>query len=441
MATSAPAPTCNSTTNGNGISSGSGGEDSEQISKIGIGVSEGVGRNQLQSQGRDSILMSENSGAGNETNKKPQQQRLSKTQMKQSSLEGSDFTFGRQNSWRKRICERTRRSRSMEEDYGEKSAANVTACVDLIEKGLYLGNKDTACDIQWLKHHSITHILTIDSCPLPTKITDLPFVKTKYLQVTDMAHEDILQYFEETNRFIQQSICNEVIPGNVLVHCYYGVSRSATIVLAYLMHKYNISLEEALERVKSKREAIGPNHGFISQLKLYEKMGFHIDRNSPVYKRFRLHMAALKMKSVKVLPPPYTDVIRPDPALFSVRPEPVVYRCKKCRRILASGSNLLLHNEGKTPRWPAFLSEPEEGTTSFCTQMHFIEPIVWMREAGHNLQGKLHCPNALCKSKLGSFSWVMGCLCPCGAKVQPAFYLVPSKIDRSNSVLNLQITL
>jgi len=159
---------------------------------------------------------------------------------------------------------------------------------------------------------------------------------------------------------------------------------------------------------------------------------------------------------VKVLPPPYTDVIRPDPALFSVRPEPVVYRCKKCRlvtallkrkyyseiyfllfayciiyynyyyaalvnavekpksfsctsrRILASGSNLLLHTEGKTPRWPEFLTEQDEATTSLCTQMHFIEPIVWMREAGHNLQGKLHCPNALCKSKLGSFSWVMG---------------------------------
>ncbi|ODM91541.1 Dual specificity protein phosphatase 12, partial [Orchesella cincta] len=407
------APTCNPATNGNETSSGSG-EDSVKVSKSKIGATELVEGNQLKSQGRDSILMSDNTG--------------------------SDITFGRQSSWRKRICERTRRSRSMEEDYGENSV-DMTACVDLIEKGLYLGNKDTACDIRWLKHHSITHILTIDSCPLPTKITDLPFVKTKYLQVTDMAHEDILQYFEETNRFIQQSICNEVIPGNILVHCYYGVSRSATIVLAYLMHKYNISLEEALERVKSKREAIGPNHGFISQLKLYEKMGYHIDRSSPVFKRFRLHMAALKMKSVKVLPPPYTDVIRPDPALFSVRPEPVVYRCKKCRRILASGSNLLLHNEGKTPRWPEFLVEQDEATTSLCTQMHFIEPIVWMREAAHNLQGKLHCPNALCKSKLGSFSWVMGCLCPCGAKVQPAFYLVPSKIDRSNSVLNLQITL
>lgn len=112
--------------------------------------------------------------------------------------------------------------------------------------------------------------------------------------------------------------------------------------------------------------------------------------------------------TVKVLPPPYTDVVRTDPVVFSVRPEPVVYRCKKCRRIVASGSNLLLHKEGKTPRWTETLHDKEESTLAVCTQMYFIEPIIWMKEVGHSLQGKLHCPNTLCKSKLGSFSWVMG---------------------------------
>jgi len=144
MATSASAPKCNSATNGNEFSSGSG-EDSEKVSKI--GVSKVVGENQLKSQDRDSSIMSDSTGAGAETKKKiqqqpQQQQRLCKTQMKQSSLEGSDITFGRQNSWRKRICERTRRSRSVEEDYGENAVNSTSpACVDLIEKGLYLGKE------------------------------------------------------------------------------------------------------------------------------------------------------------------------------------------------------------------------------------------------------------------------------------------------------------
>lgn len=52
-------------------------------------------------------------------------------------------------------------------------------------------------------------------------------------------------------------------------------------------------------RVKEKRDAVGPNHGFLCQLKLYEKMRYQIDRNYPAYKRFRLHMAANKVKSGK----------------------------------------------------------------------------------------------------------------------------------------------
>lgn len=120
--------------------------------------------------------------------------------------------------------------------------------------------------------------------------------------------------------------------------------------------------------------------------------------------------------TVKVLPPPYTDVVRTDPVVFSVRPEPVVYRCKKCRRIVASGSNLLLHKEGKTPRWTENLHDKEESTLAVCTQMYFIEPIIWMKEVGHSLQGKLHCPNTLCKSKLGSFSWVLGTCLVCKIK-------------------------
>lgn len=33
-----------------------------------------------------------------------------------------------------------------------------------------------------------------------------------------------------------------------------------------------------------------------------------------------------------------------------------------------------------------------------------------------------------------------GCQCPCGTKVSPAFYLIPSKVDKSNFVQNVQIT-
>ena len=57
----------------------------------------------------------------------------------------------------------------------------------------------------------------------------------------------------------------------MLVHCHAGISRSATIVIAYLMKALSMTLEEAYKLVKSRRPRIKPNQAFISQLMEYEK--------------------------------------------------------------------------------------------------------------------------------------------------------------------------
>jgi protein-tyrosine phosphatase len=54
------------------------------------------------------------------------------------------------------------------------------------------------------------------------------------------------------------------------VHCWAGVSRSATIVIAYLMRKNKWPLETAMDYVKQKRNFINPNHGFLAKLKDFE---------------------------------------------------------------------------------------------------------------------------------------------------------------------------
>lgn len=53
---------------------------------------------------------------------------------------------------------------------------------------------------------------------------------------------------------------------NVLVHCVMGRSRSATLVLAYLMVKHSLSVVDAIEQVRQRR-CILPNHGFLKQLR------------------------------------------------------------------------------------------------------------------------------------------------------------------------------
>lgn len=68
--------------------------------------------------------------------------------------------------------------------------------------------------------------------------------------------------------FIRDAIAKD---GKVFVHCYAGVSRSATIVIAYLMFEHGLSYSAAIKLVKSKRPFINPNDGFRKQLLLFEK--------------------------------------------------------------------------------------------------------------------------------------------------------------------------
>jgi len=62
----------------------------------------------------------------------------------------------------------------------------------------------------------------------------------------------------------------------VLVHCKYGISRSATMLIAYLMRRYHWQRDKALEYVKAKRGSVRPNRGFLEQLKLWSAMGYQI---------------------------------------------------------------------------------------------------------------------------------------------------------------------
>lgn len=75
-------------------------------------------------------------------------------------------------------------------------------------------------------------------------------------------------HFDECIEFIEESLKKNE---NILVHCAAGVSRSASIVIAYIMKTKKLKFEEAFNLVKSKRSIICPNRGFRSQLMDFEK--------------------------------------------------------------------------------------------------------------------------------------------------------------------------
>ena len=139
----------------------------------------------------------------------------------------------------------------------------------LIVPGLYLGSAAASANEAWLHDAKISHILVAGtSIPVlfPTQFT--------YHVLEELWDEDdapIIRLFAQCHTFIDAGR----VPGNVLVHCNAGVSRSATIVMSYLMRTQSMSVHESVCHVAQARPWIGPNDGFIAQLHLYAEQLAH----------------------------------------------------------------------------------------------------------------------------------------------------------------------
>jgi len=144
-----------------------------------------------------------------------------------------------------------------------------------VQPNLYLGNVLSSQDLTSLRHHGITHILNATTS-LPNvygnglEPPDLgPAFVYRRVPLEDNNKEDLLAHLDGAVDFIADALSK---PGNgVLVHCQQGVSRSASIVLGYLVREWNHSFEEAMAHVKQRR-FIQPGDGFIRQLRSYANL-------------------------------------------------------------------------------------------------------------------------------------------------------------------------
>jgi len=89
----------------------------------------------------------------------------------------------------------------------------------------------------------------------------------KFSHIVDSERNPINTIFQESFDFIDESLNNNK---GILVHCNHGMSRSVTVVVAYLMKKFRVGYKKALEYVKEQRPLARPNQGFINQLMDYE---------------------------------------------------------------------------------------------------------------------------------------------------------------------------
>ena len=89
------------------------------------------------------------------------------------------------------------------------------------------------------------------------------------VRVYDDEKTDLLKHWDNTFKYITRAKADG---SKVLVHCKMGISRSASVVIAYAMKAYNWNFEQAITHVKKKRSCIKPNKSFLSQLETYQGM-------------------------------------------------------------------------------------------------------------------------------------------------------------------------
>lgn len=130
-----------------------------------------------------------------------------------------------------------------------------------VAEHIYLGGDAVAKDRDILKQNGITHVLNCVGFVCPEYFKADFAYRTLWLQdspsedITSILY-DVFDYFEDVRGQ----------GGRVFVHCCQGVSRSTSLVIAYLMWREGQSFDDAFQYVKAARGIADPNMGFACQL-------------------------------------------------------------------------------------------------------------------------------------------------------------------------------
>lgn len=347
----------------------------------------------------------------------------------------------------------------------------LPSCNEIVPR-LYLGDICVATNKQEISRLGITDMITIEIKPLSPGDLAPSVKRYLYINVMDHSKQDIMSHFETSNEFIETAL---KVPSNkVYVHCVAGISRSASLVIAYIMKTRLMDYYEAFEMVKEKRRVVDPNEGFVRQLTLYHKMNYSIDIANPDYRRivlealifeFRLislafhpqnnksqaghssgtssiighitqqsHKLLTSKANVSILFDQYYNKLNLQQVskFQHIYAPQTAYKCNKCRAIVFYAISVIENKideqlglqrspelttiEKSRSKSSSYKSAFEFKTTNAREQGKecpsiFIEPQPWMSKNVLDRSGHLMCYK--CKRKLGKFDWSSGESCSC----------------------------
>nr|XP_055032331.1 dual specificity protein phosphatase 13-like isoform X1 [Misgurnus anguillicaudatus] len=148
-----------------------------------------------------------------------------------------------------------------------KNRRPSTPC-DEVWPDIFISNASTARDTSLLNALNISHIINAAHGPshIDTGADFYSHTNIQYygVEAPDRKDFDMTPFFHPTAGFIHNALYQQ--KGKVLVHCARGVSRSAALVLSYLMIYERLTISEAIKIVSAHRNIL-PNPGFLQQLR------------------------------------------------------------------------------------------------------------------------------------------------------------------------------
>lgn len=151
----------------------------------------------------------------------------------------------------------------------DTSPDNTPACI--LADWLFLGSQDCV-DAEVFADHGITHCLSI-GIEAPVHVNG---VEHRFLACLDLPETELRSVLDRSDAFLDEVAASREVGAAVLVHCNAGVSRSASIVVGYLMRRKGMSFEDALNLVRDKRKCCRPNDGFMRQLRALDDEGLNL---------------------------------------------------------------------------------------------------------------------------------------------------------------------
>ena len=149
----------------------------------------------------------------------------------------------------------------------DKESTEYKSCYTLSKHGNEVENETLGWEIFCKKENIHCVVSVCQDTPPEVVINDILKGNILHISLEDVSETNLLKHFEASALFIHK---NRLEGKNIYIHCHAGISRSTTILAAYLMAHLKFGMLDVLGHLQRLRETICPNGGFRKQLLEFE---------------------------------------------------------------------------------------------------------------------------------------------------------------------------